>query len=293
MIKQGIKNYLSSLKYFFTPLGTMFLGMMIGFSILLPGIAGAITELFDGIKELALNVNLDFGTLIDNLWTAVRAIDWDNPVEAIQTLLSAEWINEILTQELQAILGTDFETFNVQITELVSNFTEAVSANLIVFFVFWALGFISGFFLVKFQVRKNIAKRSLWKLILATFINSILTTVFVIAAAVLFAIWGWSVFISTVLLILLLAIIALLEAYIIHGRGKIPLKKIVNLKNAGLYALTNIIILGISACLTVIACLINSLMGLFVGLALTEIAVIVVNLNAEAYVKDLTENQAV
>ncbi len=34
MIKQGIKNYFKSLKYFFTPLGTMFLGMMLGFSIL-------------------------------------------------------------------------------------------------------------------------------------------------------------------------------------------------------------------------------------------------------------------
>ncbi len=287
MVKQGIKNYFIGLKFFFTPLGTMFLGMMIGVSILIPGIAGGISQLTDGIKELAVNVNLDFNALLGEVWTAVRALDWDDPAGAIQTMLSAAWINEQVTQALHTLLGTDFDSFSAEVVALVSRFTETVVVCFVMFIVFWVLGFIAGFFIVKFQIRKNIAKRSLWKLILASVLDSVLTAVFVVAAAFLFSLWQWSILISAVLLILLVGCIALLEAYLLYGRGKMELKSIVNLKNAGLYALTDAIIFLISIALTLLACVINPLMGLFVGLTLIEIAAIVIHMNAESYVKSL------
>lgn len=86
-------------------------------------------------------------------------------------------------------------------------------------------------------------------------------------------------------MLLLVGVFALFEAYLIHGFKKIKLKKIVNAKNAGLYMLTNLLIFIISICMTVVAVAINVFTGLFVGLALVVIAFIVIELNAEAYVK--------
>lgn len=291
MVKQGVVNFLKSLKYFFTPLGTMFLGVMLGFSVLIPGIAGAVNSLIAGVKNLSANVNLDFAALAGDLWASVRALDWGNPSEALGTLFSGGWLRENLTRILQSVLGTDFETFNMQVVGLCKDFADAVTLNIVVFAVFWILGFVAGFFIVRFRIRKDIARRSFWKLALAAVVNSVLAAAFLVAAAVLFAMWGWSAIISGVLLVILTGIAALAEAYFIHGRGKVGPKQIINLKNAGLYALSNLIIFAIAAVITAAACLINAVLGIFIGMAVVEIAICVIDLNAEAYVKSIAGQQ--
>ena len=283
-VKQGLKNYASGLKYFFTPLGTMFLGMMIGLSILLPGVLSASSTLIDGIKALAESVNLDYNVLISNIGTSMQTLDWTKPLEAFRTMLSVDWLKSTMAQVLHTILGTDFETFQAEIFVLIDNFAAAVKLNFIAFIIFWVLGFIAGYFLLKFQIRRKIAKRSIWRFLLATSINSILTSAFMITALILLFMWRWSIIISAILIVLLVSLFALLEAFIVHGQKGIPLKSIVNVRNAGLYALTNSLIFLISILITVVVYLINFMTGLFVGLTLIEIATIVTGLNAESFV---------
>ena len=81
----------------------------------------------------------------------------------------------------------------------------------------------------------------------------------------------------------------LVEAFLIHGRGVVPFKKVVNLKNVGAYLITNIMIFLIALSFSLIAIIINVLLGIFVGLSLFEIAFLVISMNAESYVKGLTE----
>lgn len=285
MVKQGIKNYFKSLKYFFTPLGTMFLGMMIGFSILLPGIFSAASQLIDSLKQIANNVNLDFNKLINDLWNAVKSLDWNSPSNALSTLFSSQWLNDVLNKILESALGTDFQSFNLQVSTIVDTFIAQVASCVILFVMFWIIGFSSGFTLVKFLIRRDIARRSLFKLLLANFLNSALTSAMVFLSLWLFTLWEYSIIISLIIMLLLVGVFALFEAYLIHGFKKIKLKKIVNAKNAGLYMLTNLLIFIISICMTVVAVAINVFTGLFVGLALVVIAFIVIELNAEAYVK--------
>lgn len=284
MLKKGIKNFLSSLKYFFTPLGTMFLGIMIGFSVLVPGVIAAVNQLGVNISQLAQNVNLDVALLGDNLWTAVRSLDWDEPITALQTLASSEWINDVLTKALTTILGTDFETFKEQITNYVVVFCGDVVASVAVFFVCWLFGFIAGHALTRILIRRNIAKRSVWKFILAYILNSTLSAAYVVATLIVFSLWAYSIIFAIILAILLSGIAALLQAYLLYACRKLPLKQIVNIKNAGLLTLTNLIIFALSTCLTLIALTINALMGLFVGLSIFAIALTVINLNAESFV---------
>ncbi len=287
MLKNSIRNYFQSLKHFFTPLGTMFLGMMIGISILIPGIIAAATELASGIEELAEHVNLDFELLWQNLWNSVTALDWNDPLGAFQTLLSPEWIHDVLTQELSAILGTDFETFTARIAELVGMFTASVFAYIFVFFLFWVLGFIAGFILIRFLIRRSIARRSIWKFVLSTVISSVLSALLVGLCLWVYTLWQSSIYISFILILLLVGVFAFLQAYLLYGIKKVRFADVVNLKNIGLYFLSNVIIFFVSVLFTLIAVAINSLMGLFVGLSIIEIAIIVVSLNAESYVQSL------
>ena len=137
MIKQGLKNYFKSLRHFFTPLGTMFLGIMLGLSVAAADTVAAASALTEGIKSLADNINLDFKNLLDGIWLQITALDWENnPASAIQTLFSAEWLNGVLSSTLQALLGTDFDTFTQEITLLVTTFTSRIAANIAVFFTF-------------------------------------------------------------------------------------------------------------------------------------------------------------
>ncbi len=285
MIKQGIKNYFKSLKYFFTPLGTMFLGMMLGFSILLPGIVNAASDMITAVKQLADNIDLDVNSMFNQLWDSVKALGWESPLEAIKTMFTSQWLNEELTKILASILGTDFDTFKNQLVDIVKDFGAQVTVNIAIFIFFWILGFATGFSLVKFLIRRDIARRSLFKLVLANVLNSLLSSALVVLSLWLFTLWEYSIIISLILLLILVGIFALLEAYLIHGFKKIKLKDTVNAKNAGLYMLSNLIIFVISICLTLIAVAINKILGLFVGLSLVVIAFIVIELNAEAFVK--------
>ena len=284
MLKQSVTNYFKSLKYFFTPLGTMFLGIMLGLSIMFPGIVASSNTLIEGVKLLSQDVNLDFSVLLDSIWTSVKALDWKQPVESVNTLMSAEWINNTLTQSLNIILGTDFETFTMQIADLVNAFCQSVSNYITVFFVFWALGFIAGFALIRFLIRRNIAKRSLWKFILAYFCNSLFSAGMVVLGTFVYSLWKYSVIITITVSLLLCGIIALIQAYLLYGYKKIPYKSVVNIKNACSHTLANLIIFAISICFTLIAVTINKLMGIFVGLSFIAIAIIVINLNAESFV---------
>ncbi len=146
------------------------------------------------------------------------------------------------------------------------------------------MGFFAGLAIIQLLIRRDIAKRSVWKYVLAYFIDGLLSTAFVVLCLFVFAIWQASIYISVLIMLLLVGALALIEAYLLHGLKKVRLGVVLNIKNIALYMLTNAIIFLISIVFTIAAIAVNSLMGLFVGLSLTIIAFIVISLNAESYV---------
>lgn len=297
MLKQGLTNFFKSLKYFFTPLGTMFLGIMLGMSAFVSTVVTSAQTMADNIYKLSQNVNLDFNVLLDSVWTSVLALDWNNPVEAIQTMFSAEWLNNTLTETLSALLGTDFETFKAQIVQYVNDFLQSFSTGAVVFFFMWILGFIAGYWILRFLIRRNIARRSLWKFILAYFLNSLIAVLFVLASLVVFALWKYGLIFTVIIGVVLGGVIAFVQAYLLYAHKKLKFRQIVNLKNVGMYVLANAIIYALSIVATVVAVWLNALAGIFVGLSLISVAGIVVKLNAESYViervKELSKSDVV
>ncbi len=76
---------------------------------------------------------------------------------------------------------------------------------------------------------------------------------------------------------------ALVEAYFVHGRNKVPFKQVVNFKNLFKLLLTNVIVFSIAFIITIVLVAFNADAG---------IAFIVTGINAESYVKAIAVEAA-
>ncbi len=289
MIAQGIKNFFTSLKYFFTPLGTIALGFVIGLSVLLPGLSASVDTLVAEISRILSETQIDLTALKDSFTSALYALDWNDPMEAVKTMLSYDWLTATINGCIAALVESS-EAFAVPINAAVAVFVTEIFTYIIVVVIFLLLGVIGGFFLTKWLVRRNVAKRALWKYFLHAFIDGVITATLVAFCFWLISVWKPSVFVTTLSSILLFGFIALFEAYVIHGWKKVKLIKIVNCKNILLLFLTDMIVFVLAAALGYIAvALTNQIVGAFIGVAVFEIAFVVIGLNAEAYVKSIAQ----
>lgn len=291
MIKQGLKNYIINLKYFFTPLGAFFLGIIVGLSILLPGTISLLNNLGVEAGRLLNNTNLDFPAFEKTLVDALSKLDWQNANEAIKSLFNYDWLTSTLNAALYALAG-DFSSSTSEITQLVDQTIHSFVPLLVWFVFFSLLGIFVGFMLTKFLVRKEIAQRSLVKMIFQVVVDSLLSVTLIAFVLWLLTIWQPSVYLSALVAIIVYGFVSLIEAYVAQGTKTTKFKKIVNLKNVGKLAISNLLILLIGlALVSLISFLINQFVGIFVGVSFLEISFVVISLNAEAYVKAVASKE--
>lgn len=284
MIKSGIKNYFVNLKYYFTPVGTLAIGMIIGLSLLIPASLSALSQMLNGITEIINDTQVDFDTVKDYLIESITSLDWNDPIMSLKTLLSAEWLKTTLN-ECFRIVSVELQPYGDEITGEVNAALSVIKTYIVIFVVFTVVGLVSGYFLTRFLVRRNVAKRGLRKFIIAIFADALITTGLQIFCICLYTFWKPSVFFTTLLALSLFAFVSLLEAYLVHGRGKVDIKRILNAKNGIFLILSDFIIFYFSIILLFVTIeLTNVFAGIFIGFAFVEIAFIVISLNAESYV---------
>lgn len=286
MIQQGLKNYFKNLKHFFTPLGTLLLGIVLGCSIAIPGMIQSIKTMIAEINSLSSEIHLDFHQFQNNLLQNLQVLNWAEPLETIELICSKEWLISTFKDCLNGLLGENFTTYGQQISGFISHCIQDFHSFFIVFIICILFSLIAGFLLTKFLVRRTIAKRSWWKFILHWLIDAILSTTLVFLSGWLFILWQPSGWLSMALSLILFGAISLIEAYFIQGFKKVSFKQIVNFKNIGAFLLTNFLIFLIAMALTwCIQWILNPIMALFVGISLFEIAFLVVSMDAESYVQ--------
>ncbi len=289
MIKKGIKNYFINLKHLFTPLGTLALGFVLGLSVLIPCIFTAVRELAARVAEITGSVNVNFSALFDCIADAVQKLDWSDPMRAVRQIFRAEWLNQTFTDCLHSLLG-EGETYIMQIEQAVADSVQQIAAGVVVFIFFIFLGLVGGYWLTKFLVRRTMARRAWWKFFVASLIDSVLSAAMLFAIVIFQSLWAPSVFISFVVSLLLTGFVALMEAYVLHGKGKVSFSAVVNFKNVGKLWLCAFLVFVISVVLSLVALvLLGTLGGLFLTISVLEIAFLVIGMNAESYVKSLAE----
>ena len=284
MIKQSVKNYFKCLKYIFTPLGVLALGVMIGLSILIPGVISSVSEMTDKIAQ-ASDKAIDLSVMLDGFVDAVQALDWSDTVGAVKQMFSESWLYEVFSENLDTLVG-DIEVLTTAVTDAITVCVSKIAVYFAVLIVFTVIGFLAGFLLTKRLIRLDIAKRRFYKFLINATVDAVLTGTAVAFCVWITSLWLPGLFISAAVTYILSAIISLTEAYITHGFKKVSFKKIVNIKNAAKLLLADLIIFVIAVTIvTVITVFTNAVIGLFVAIGFTDVTVAVMTLNAEAYVK--------
>ena len=271
IIKNGLKNYLVNLKYFFLPLGVLFLSIIIAFSIFLPLISKQ-------VGDTLLNLSIADKEVSTALFKEIISKSVSSVIEnnSFSSLNDKDFFIEIITSYLNIDADQDVVSL---VNTLITDFSLA--------FLIILAGILGGHLLTKVLIRRNLAKRSIYKLVFIKIIDFVLSITIVAFATYIINLFAHFVILYALLTLLLYGLIALFEAYLVHGQGKVEIKKVLTLKNVGLIELTNFIIISLTLLISyLITLLLNPLAGAIIGITLFEIALIVTSLNAEAFVKE-------
>lgn len=174
MILNGLKNYFINLKHFFTPIGTLAVGMFIGLSILIPGAFGVVVALIGRLAETAGEANVDFEAVKNYIVDAVNALDWSDPIASLKIMLTREWLTGVVNGCLD-IVANGLKPFEDAVTAAVNDAVFTLTALIVTFFLLCIIGLIGGYCLTRFLVRRTMAKRTFKKFMFALFVDSFVT----------------------------------------------------------------------------------------------------------------------
>ena len=289
ILLSGVFHYLRSLKYFFTPIGTLAIAMVLGFSQLISGATAAISELSRRLTEISEAASIDLLPIRSRLTDVIGTLNWNQPTDALRTAFTTEWLKEAWEESIATCEGLT-DTVRAEIGEAVSTCAAHLTDRMYLFVLLVWIGLAVGYLITRWQIRRILARRAFWKMLMIVAVNALIN-----ATVVAFCTWmltrsGASAAISLLASLILWEFISLFEAYLVHGWKKVKFWKAVNLKAVGWLLLANLLIFLIALGIAwLISLMTNEMVGIFVGIATVEIAYIVSNLNAEAYVKELAE----
>lgn len=285
MIRTALKNFYKNLKFFFVPLGTLFLAIAIALTIILPVMSGAVNELAGTLRSLLESAQVSVDEF-KNLLTAELSKLPANLIDAVEYVLSTDWLRDTLDSFLAAFTENAGEQSDL-VTSAADVFLDKATNCIAVFFWFCVLGLVAGYWLTKSMIRREIARRTFRQFLLAVLIDTALLVVFSFLSARLFVLWRPGGILAAAVSVLLFGFVSLWEAYLLRGQGRVRAKNVVNIRNILLLFAANFLVLLLAALLTSLAALLlGSGVALVVALPLMEIAVIVNSMTAESYVME-------
>lgn len=292
MIKSGLKTYFKSFAYLFVSLGTLFLALLLGATLLFKGIAACANQTALSLGELFGQVHIDGGELISYIFGYFEELTGADPAEMLKVLKEGGWLGEAVRAFL-AENGFDVAQYREAIGAILSDAAGAIRRYFILFYLVVLAGVVGGYLLTKMLIRRDAAKSNIVKWLVRNALDSLLSATVVAFITWLLAQWSPSVLFTSVVSSLVFGLISLFEAYVVQGKRAVPLKQIVNGKNAlvlvAVNLLTAAISLGIAALIGVVF---NFAVALAVGYALAILCLVVTSLNAEVYVvKTIKEQQ--
>ena len=294
MILQGIRNFLKGLKYVFVPMGVLFFGLVLGFSVSLPRMAAILKDFAAQMQQIFGESTLSGSEMMQSLWMRVSELDWSNPLQAVLQVLNRSWLNETLEQCVKPF-AEDYDAYAAEAEQLIRASAEGIVRQAVVVAVFAALGFACGLFLTQWLVRREIARRGWRNLLPGMLFDAVFATLLLMVCTRVSVKPGWG-FAAALAALLLFGAVSLLEAYLLHGRKVLPFRSVVTVKNCCKLLVSNAAVYVLSAAIVAVAgFVLNGVAGLCIALPLFGVAFFVIGMNAESYVigkvKELSEKE--
>lgn len=287
MIKLGLKNYFKSFRYFLVPIGALALGIVFGLSIAIPVIWGAIKTFISGVAKEIGSITVHWDAVGETMFAAFKKFDWANP-ESILSEISTETYWGALLRDCATAAFGDLSEMKAQIEALIEQAMKAVTAGIVSAVFFTVVGAIAGLVVTRSMIRTDVANRSFFKTILPRILGGIVNVIiFLLASFLILKVQKYAI-LQFILFLLLYAVVSFVESYFVYGFKKVPFKKVLNIKNIlFLLLLSAIEIVIMIVILAILNALVNTALMVFVGYSVVVITLCCLQLNDEAYVKNL------
>lgn len=289
MLNHSLKNYFKCLVYVFVPLGCIFLGLLCGASILMKGLANQFVYLLAETERLLPDMEKDLDLLGTFFIQEMGSLSWSNPISTLNYMLDSDWIS-VKIQEFVGLSEDLAVTFVADMQPVVMQISVSLLGYLLGFFAFLILGGLLGYLMTAYFVRKNTVRRGFLQVLLGKLIDALLSVTLIAFTVWILSVWNPGAIISGIVSVFVFGFVSLLEAYCLHGRGKVPLKSVIRVSNCLLLVLSQFLIYVFTAVLIAIVYMIsNVLVSVAVGIAVSEIAFLVIKVNAESYVAEFAK----
>ena len=292
MIGNALLNFLKCLIYIFVPLGCIFLGFLFGAQLFLRTLSEQADYVVSALASLASQTEITLRGLADYLYAAVRGLDWGDPFTAVRTLLDGKWLAATLTDFLQ-LTAAEAAQLGSEIDAVAANVVGAVGGAVWALVGCTAAGLIAGYFITNYFVRKSTVRRGFWGFWVAAAADAVLTATLIAFVTWLLTVSKAGAAASAVVGGLLFGCVALIEAYLLHGRGKVAFRTVVNGKNCVFVCLSQLAVLAAAAAVgALLAFLTGALVAAALVAAVVVIALLVISVNTESYVDRLAKGAA-
>ena len=293
MIKTGLKNFVNNLKYVLVILGAMFIGLLFGVYGLVTVATRGFETLSTDITNVATEVTASQEDVKNAFVEAFTEIDFDsgNIDEVSSKIISEEfWKDKVISKLKDNI--SNIEPYIEQVGNDIVKIIEEITHQIILTFIFMAIGLFAGYLLSHYLIHKDNTKGKIFKTLLATILDSVIAVGLIVLATYLISIWSSGFLLIALSYVIIYNILTLIESYIMQGKGKVKFNEIFNFKNAILLFLSNIVITMITVVIIVILFLLtNILVALFVAVPLILVAIITNLVTAESYVSNYVKQK--
>ncbi len=284
MIKNSLKLYFKSYKYFFIPIVTILICGGIGFLIFYFGAKSQLNDLNKEMSDTINNFSMNINDFIEKFIDTVKEVGWN----------FGKWFKDNLLEKLIKDFIEEYNNIEAQYKETlndnVNNVVNGIGGYFAVFMLSIGVGIFLGSFLTGFFIKKNSIKKSIFRTILVLILDSLFQVTLIAGATYLFTLWEMSFLISIALIAILYAFISLVEAWFAQRDDKLKFRKVVNFKSILIVLFCDLLVVA----LTVGICVLLSFIP-FKPIALVSfLPVIIIGINvfgviAEYYAVNLRD----
>ena len=246
MIKNSLKIYFTSFKYFWIPLVFILGGLGLGSLIVYFGARNQIDDLLNRVKDLANGASIQVNDLINYLITESRALPWNSFTDLIRVLFKENWLLGTIENFFSTAVE-DYATYKDAIKDEILSSYNSMLTYYVIFFSFLGVGLLGGYFLTGSLIRKKWAPKSILRALLVAAIDFILSAGIVALIGYLTSLWTPAVYISSIISAVLFAFLMVIKAYFAQRDNSIKFKDVMNIKLISLVLLMIFLLFLISA----------------------------------------------
>lgn len=293
MLKSTLKNYFRNLICVFVPMGIFYLVIIAAAVMFISDSVSIVITLANDIGKLTGDTIEANEELFRAYFEAAFAnIDWNAGFfNTLREIFDTNWIETTIRGFIDT-LGVSSAEFGEQIGSMVAEAANDIFARFIVAVSAIIISVGVGFAACLLTLRRGEKRTSLPKFILTYIAEALVVMLTFTLCSYLVTLWHASIIFAVILVTIIYSILALLVAFLLHGKGKLKLREVLNPIQMIKLSLFNLLPIVITALfLLIIYFIFGILICALVAVPFAIYAISIILTGADAFVIDKVESK--